>query len=229
MDFSMDSIFPRPILARKVCWTGPGRLAGETMLAGSAAKFVAVQRQASPSQSRCCRGVTFHQNPELEHSVNEFVFTGAWAIRVLGIGQIARGTSVESIGASSLSPSPKTGGVPIFFRVRQRDGWGMKNILILMAASVALVACNRDETANESAGAQKERIEQNKDATKDALRQRQKEISSEAKAQKTQIDAQADAEKARLDAEKKKAEADAAAAKAQAEADQKARDAEANK
>jgi osmotically-inducible protein OsmY len=113
----------------------------------------------------------------------------------------------------------------------------MKTIVILAAASLAFVGCNqRDNTMNESAGAQKDQIEQSKDAQKDALNQQKKsieqskdqqedQISAQAKAEKKQIEAQADAQKAQLDAQKKQADAQAAAAKSDVNAQQKVNEA----
>ena len=109
----------------------------------------------------------------------------------------------------------------------------MKTIVILAAASLALVGCNnRDNTMNDSAGAQKDQIEQSKDAQKDALNQQKKQIeqakdqqqdqiSAQAKLEKKQLEAQADAQKAQINAEKKQIDAQAAAAKADVTAQQK--------
>ena len=109
----------------------------------------------------------------------------------------------------------------------------MKTIVILAAASLAFVGCNkRDNSINESAGAQKDQIEQAKDAKQDALDQQQKQIEeskdraqdqigARAKLEKKQLEAQAEAEKARLEAQKKEAAAQAAAAKAEVTADKK--------
>lgn len=113
----------------------------------------------------------------------------------------------------------------------------MKTIVILAAASLAFVGCNkRDNAMNESAGAQKDQIEQSKDAQKDALNQQKKgieqskdqaqdQISTQAKAEKKQLEAQADAQKAQLDAQKKQVEAQAAVAKADVTAEQKVNEA----
>lgn len=106
----------------------------------------------------------------------------------------------------------------------------MKKTVVLLAATLAFVGCQRgDQTANEPAGAEKERIEQSKDAQKDALDQEKKHVSSEAKmekkqigaqadAQKETVEAQSDAQKAQIDAQKKEVDAEAKAQKAQTEA-----------
>lgn len=109
----------------------------------------------------------------------------------------------------------------------------MKKIVILAAASLAFVGCNkRDASMNDTASVQKDQIEQSKDAQQDALTQQkksiedsadqaQKQIAAQAKAEKQRIEAQADAQQAQLDAEKKQVEAQAKAEKAEITADQK--------
>ena len=90
----------------------------------------------------------------------------------------------------------------------------MKTIVILAAASLALVGCNKeDRSMNESAGAQKDQIEQSKETQKDALNQQKKDLNRTAKAEKEQIDSQTADQKAQLDAQKKQVEDQAANAK----------------
>ncbi|MEO7300456.1 MAG: BON domain-containing protein [Verrucomicrobiota bacterium] len=109
----------------------------------------------------------------------------------------------------------------------------MKTIVILAAASLAFVGCNKqDSTMGDSARTEKDQIEQSKDAQKAALNdqkksieqvadQAQDQLSAQAKADKAQIEAQADAQKAQIDAEKKQIDAQAAAAKADVSAQAK--------
>ena len=109
----------------------------------------------------------------------------------------------------------------------------MKKIVILAAASLAFVGCNkRDAQMNDTASAQKDQIEQSKDAQKDALNQEkknieqsadaaQRQLGAQAKAEKQRIEAQADAQQAQIDAQKKQVEALAKAEKAEVTADQK--------
>ena len=96
----------------------------------------------------------------------------------------------------------------------------MKKTLVMIAVgALAFVGCKqRGDTMNESAGAEKSRIEQNKDAQQDALDQQKKQVNAQEKAQKDAIEAQSDAQKAQLDAEKKQLDAQAKADKAQVEA-----------
>ena len=107
-----------------------------------------------------------------------------------------------------------------------------KTIVVLAAASLAFVGCNKNDSMNDTASAQKDQIEQSKDTQKSALNQEKKaieqskdqaqdQITAQAKAEKAQLEAQADAQKAQIDAQKKQVEAEAAAAKAQVTANQK--------
>ncbi|MEP6664417.1 MAG: BON domain-containing protein [Verrucomicrobiota bacterium] len=95
----------------------------------------------------------------------------------------------------------------------------MKKILILGAAALALVACNKQEQA------EKNQIEQEKEAQKSALNQEKKDVNAaaneakdqvtdQAKAEKKQIEAEADAQKSVIDAQKKLVDEQADAAKA---------------
>jgi len=109
----------------------------------------------------------------------------------------------------------------------------MKTIVMLAAASLAFVGCNKqDDSMGDSARAEKNQIEQSSDAQKAALNdqkksieqvadQAQDQISAQAKAEKNQIEAQADAQQAQIDAEKKQIEAQAEAAKAEVTAQAK--------
>lgn len=109
----------------------------------------------------------------------------------------------------------------------------MKKIVILAAASLAFVGCNkRDEQMNDTASARKDQIEQSKDAQKDALNQEkksieqsadaaQRQIGAQSKAEKERVEAQADAQQAQIDAQKKQIDAQAKAEKAEVTADQK--------
>ena len=94
-----------------------------------------------------------------------------------------------------------------------------KTLIVFAAAALAIVGCKqRTDNVSESAGAEKDRVENQSDAQKEAINQQKKQISEEAGAQKKAIEAQADAQKAQLDAEKKQIEAQEKAAKAEAEA-----------
>jgi hyperosmotically inducible periplasmic protein len=109
----------------------------------------------------------------------------------------------------------------------------MKTIALLAVASLAFVGCDQQsDRMDESAGAEKSRIEQSKDAQQDALNQQKKsieqsadqakdQISAQAKAEKQRLESQTDAEKAQIEAEKKQVEAEADAAKADVNAQQK--------
>jgi osmotically-inducible protein OsmY len=96
----------------------------------------------------------------------------------------------------------------------------MKTIAILAAASLVLVGCQQRDQMDESAGAEKSRIEQSKDAQQESLNEQKKSVEQSADQAKKEIEAQSDAEKARLNAEKKQIEAQADAAKADVEARQ---------
>ena len=93
-----------------------------------------------------------------------------------------------------------------------------KTLVLLTAATLAIVGCKQRSDVNESAGAEKDRVESQANAQKESLDQQKKQISEQAGAQKKAIEAQADAQKAQLDAEKKQIEAQEKAAKAEAEA-----------
>lgn len=98
----------------------------------------------------------------------------------------------------------------------------MKKILIIAAAALIVAGCNQDNSANESAGAQKDAVKANADAQKDALNAQKDAISKQASEQKDQISAQAKAEKEQINAKKDEIDAQAKAAKANAEAQAKA-------
>jgi osmotically-inducible protein OsmY len=98
----------------------------------------------------------------------------------------------------------------------------MKKILVVAAAALMMAGCNRDNTANESAGAQKDAVKANADAQKDALNAQKDAISKQASQQKDQIEAQAKASKEQINAQKDEIDAQAKAAKAQADAQAKA-------
>jgi osmotically-inducible protein OsmY len=102
----------------------------------------------------------------------------------------------------------------------------MKKILIVAAAALLMAGCNRDNTANESAGAQKDAVNANADAQKDALNAQKDAISKQASEQKDQISAQAKAEKEQINAKKDEIDAQAKAAKADADAQAKAANAQ---
>jgi osmotically-inducible protein OsmY len=102
----------------------------------------------------------------------------------------------------------------------------MKKILVIAAAALMAAGCNRDNTANESAGAQKDAVKANADAQKDALNAQKDAVSKQASQQKDAIDAQAKAEKAQINAKKDEIDAQAKAAKAEADAQAKAADAQ---
>jgi osmotically-inducible protein OsmY len=102
----------------------------------------------------------------------------------------------------------------------------MKKVLIVAAAALIMAGCNRDNVAHDSAGAQKDAVEANKDAQKDALNAQKDAISKQAKEQKNAIDAQAKAEKEQINAQKDTVDAQAKAAKAQADAQAKTADAQ---
>lgn len=109
----------------------------------------------------------------------------------------------------------------------------MKKIIVIASAALAIVGCNQeDKSIKESAGAQKDRVEQSEKAQKEALNQQKKQIESrkdaaedQAKAQKEAAQAEAKAEKAQIDAQKEKVEADAKAQKAQIESKEKIQEA----
>lgn len=84
-----------------------------------------------------------------------------------------------------------------------------------------IAGCNRDNGANESAGAQKDAVKANADAQKDALNAQKDAVAKQASQQKDQIDAQAKAEKSQIEAKKDEVDAQAKAAKAQADANAK--------
>jgi hyperosmotically inducible periplasmic protein len=95
----------------------------------------------------------------------------------------------------------------------------MKKLLFAAAAALVVVGCGQsDNSANESAGAQRDQIEQNRKAQKDALNAQKDSVSQNAKQEKNQIDAQAKAEKDQINAKKDELDAQAKAAKAQADA-----------
>ena len=103
-----------------------------------------------------------------------------------------------------------------------------KTLVIIAVSALAFVGCKqRDNTMNESAGAEKSRVEAQKDAQQEQLDAQKREINAQAKSQKEAIEAQSDAQKAQLDAQKKQLEAEAKAQKAQAEAQEKTADAQA--
>lgn len=102
----------------------------------------------------------------------------------------------------------------------------MKKILVIAAAALMAAGCNRDNTANESAGAQKDAVKANADAQKDALNAQKDAISKQASQQKDAIDAQAKAEKEQISAKKDEIDAQAKAAKSEADAQAKAADAQ---
>jgi osmotically-inducible protein OsmY len=97
----------------------------------------------------------------------------------------------------------------------------MKKILVIAAAALMAAGCNRDNTANESAGAQKDAVKANADAQKDALNAQKDAISKQASQQKDAINAQAKASKEQINAQKDEIDAQAKAAKAQADAEAK--------
>jgi hyperosmotically inducible periplasmic protein len=95
----------------------------------------------------------------------------------------------------------------------------MRNIIIVLAATAALVGCSRsDRTIRESAGAQKDQIEQSKDAQKEALNDQKKQADERADAEKAAAEARKDAEQSQIDAQQKQIDAEAKAEKAQVEA-----------
>ncbi|MGZ4963849.1 MAG: BON domain-containing protein [Limisphaerales bacterium] len=98
----------------------------------------------------------------------------------------------------------------------------MKKILVVAAAALMMAGCNRENTANESAGAQKDAVKANAEAQKDALNAQKEAVSKQASQQKDQISAQAKAEKEQINAKKDEIDAQAKAAKAQADAQAKA-------
>ena len=102
----------------------------------------------------------------------------------------------------------------------------MKKILVIAAAALMAAGCNRDNTANESAGAQKDAVKANADAQKDALNAQKDAVAKQASQQKDAIEAQAKAEKTQIEAQKDQVDAQAKAAKAQADAQAKAADAQ---
>jgi hyperosmotically inducible periplasmic protein len=102
----------------------------------------------------------------------------------------------------------------------------MKKILVVAAAALMMAGCNRDNTANESAGAQKDAVKANADAQKDALNAQKDAISKQASQQKDSIDAQAKASKSEINAKKDEVDAQAKAAKAEADAQAKAANAQ---
>ncbi|MEO6035424.1 MAG: BON domain-containing protein [Verrucomicrobiota bacterium] len=107
----------------------------------------------------------------------------------------------------------------------------MKKIVILAAASLAFVGCNRrDAEVSGSAHAERDQIEQSKEAQKDALNGQKKDIEqtadaaqrqvgAQAKAEKQRIEAQADAQQAQIDAEKKQIDAQAKVQKSEVTAE----------
>ncbi len=97
----------------------------------------------------------------------------------------------------------------------------MKKILVVAAAALVMAGCNRENTANESAGAQKDAVKANANAEKDALNAQKDAISKQASQQKDQINAQAKAEKEQINAKKDEVDAQAKAAKADADAQAK--------
>ncbi len=102
----------------------------------------------------------------------------------------------------------------------------MKKILVVAAAALMMAGCNRDNTANESAGAQKDAINANEKAQKDALNAQKDAISKQASEQKDAVSAQAKAAKEQINAKKDEIDAQAKAAKSEADAQAKAADAQ---
>ena len=66
----------------------------------------------------------------------------------------------------------------------------MKKILVIAAAALMAAGCNRDNSANESAGAQKDAVKANADAQKDALNAQKDAVAKQASQQKDAIEAQ---------------------------------------
>jgi len=97
----------------------------------------------------------------------------------------------------------------------------MKKILVVAAAALMMAGCNRDNTANESASAQKDAVKANADAQKDALNAQKDAISKQASEQKDAIQAQAKAAKEQINAQKDQVNAQEKVAKEQADAQAK--------